>query len=230
MSRTHLQSVDDETFQGLRLKTLKLIDNELQDISERSFRANKQVTVPLRTTSLGSHHPWDTMPIHLAEHSIAPLCSDVTLSSYLSFRVAMTAENYYVDEAGNTNTKTTCHRYTIHRVIYLSLHYTALLCTLLLCSGNHNCIADNVDDGVGGDNNVCNCDDVVNANNCAGSWLLGLAAAMCLALCGRLDGKAHGLIILYRFQLEHWLPYNSKLKHSFIQDFSFFHCFISVHC
>ncbi|XP_067621074.1 chaoptin [Eurosta solidaginis] len=37
MSRTHLQSVDDETFQGLRLKTLKLIDNELQDISERSF-------------------------------------------------------------------------------------------------------------------------------------------------------------------------------------------------
>lgn len=38
MSRTHLQSVDDETFQGLRLKTLKLIDNELQDISERSFR------------------------------------------------------------------------------------------------------------------------------------------------------------------------------------------------
>jgi len=38
MSNTHLQSVDDETFQGLRLKTLKLIDNELQDISERSFR------------------------------------------------------------------------------------------------------------------------------------------------------------------------------------------------
>uniref|UniRef100_A0A1I8QBR1 LRRCT domain-containing protein n=1 Tax=Stomoxys calcitrans TaxID=35570 RepID=A0A1I8QBR1_STOCA len=37
MSNTHLQSVDDETFQGLRLKTLKLIDNELQDISERSF-------------------------------------------------------------------------------------------------------------------------------------------------------------------------------------------------
>ncbi|XP_036321263.1 chaoptin isoform X2 [Rhagoletis pomonella] len=37
MSRTHLQSVDDETFQGLRLKTLKLIDNELQDISDRSF-------------------------------------------------------------------------------------------------------------------------------------------------------------------------------------------------
>ncbi|XP_055848500.1 chaoptin isoform X1 [Episyrphus balteatus] len=37
MSHTHLQSVDDETFQGLRLKTLKLIDNELQDISDRSF-------------------------------------------------------------------------------------------------------------------------------------------------------------------------------------------------
>ncbi|XP_037960253.1 chaoptin [Teleopsis dalmanni] len=37
MSHTHLQTVDDETFQGLRLKTLKLIDNELQDISERSF-------------------------------------------------------------------------------------------------------------------------------------------------------------------------------------------------
>ncbi|XP_034140695.1 uncharacterized protein LOC117591511, partial [Drosophila guanche] len=37
MSNTHLQSVDDETFQGLRLKTLKLLDNELQDISQRSF-------------------------------------------------------------------------------------------------------------------------------------------------------------------------------------------------
>lgn len=38
MSNTHLQTVDDETFQGLRLKALKLINNELQDISERSFR------------------------------------------------------------------------------------------------------------------------------------------------------------------------------------------------
>lgn len=38
VSRTQLQSVEDETFQGLRLETLKLIDNKLQEIADRSFR------------------------------------------------------------------------------------------------------------------------------------------------------------------------------------------------
>ncbi|XP_037959125.1 uncharacterized protein LOC119688522 [Teleopsis dalmanni] len=57
MSHTHLQTVDDETFQGLRLKTLKLIDNELQDISERSF--SKDLPVLQHGTSV--HPDTDTI-------------------------------------------------------------------------------------------------------------------------------------------------------------------------
>ncbi|XP_058814557.1 uncharacterized protein LOC131678423 [Topomyia yanbarensis] len=38
MSRTFIHNVDDETFQGLRLESLKLVDNKIQDISEKSFK------------------------------------------------------------------------------------------------------------------------------------------------------------------------------------------------
>lgn len=38
ISRTNLQSVDDETFQGLRLDSLKLNDNDLHEFSDRSFK------------------------------------------------------------------------------------------------------------------------------------------------------------------------------------------------
>lgn len=38
ISRTALQSVDEETFQGLRLESLKLNDNDLHDFSDRSFK------------------------------------------------------------------------------------------------------------------------------------------------------------------------------------------------
>lgn len=33
-----IQHLDDDSFQGLRLETLKLINNRLFDISEKSFR------------------------------------------------------------------------------------------------------------------------------------------------------------------------------------------------
>lgn len=38
MSHTLIQNVDDETFQGLRLESLKLVNNKLLEFSERSFR------------------------------------------------------------------------------------------------------------------------------------------------------------------------------------------------
>lgn len=38
ISRTSLQTVDDETFQGLRLDSLKLNDNDLHEFSDRSFK------------------------------------------------------------------------------------------------------------------------------------------------------------------------------------------------
>lgn len=38
MSHTLIQNVDDETFQGLRLESLKLVNNKLLEFSEKSFR------------------------------------------------------------------------------------------------------------------------------------------------------------------------------------------------
>lgn len=38
MSRTYIQSVDDETFQGLRLESLKLVDNQLREFGEKCFK------------------------------------------------------------------------------------------------------------------------------------------------------------------------------------------------
>lgn len=38
LSQNYLRSVDDETFQGLRLETLKLVDNKIQIFSDKSFR------------------------------------------------------------------------------------------------------------------------------------------------------------------------------------------------
>lgn len=38
MSRTYIQSVDDETFQGLRLESLKLVDNRLREFGEKCFK------------------------------------------------------------------------------------------------------------------------------------------------------------------------------------------------
>ena len=37
MQKNRLQGVDDETFQGLHLETLKLIDNKLEVFSKKSF-------------------------------------------------------------------------------------------------------------------------------------------------------------------------------------------------
>ncbi|XP_038113193.1 chaoptin [Culex quinquefasciatus] len=47
MSRTFIHNVDDETFQGLRLESLKLVDNKIQDISERSFNFMQHSLVSL---------------------------------------------------------------------------------------------------------------------------------------------------------------------------------------
>lgn len=38
MSHTLIQNVDDETFQGLRLESLKLVNNKLLEFAEKSFR------------------------------------------------------------------------------------------------------------------------------------------------------------------------------------------------
>lgn len=38
MSRTYIQSVDDETFQGLRLESLKLVDNRIREFGEKCFK------------------------------------------------------------------------------------------------------------------------------------------------------------------------------------------------
>lgn len=38
MSRTFIHSIDDETFQGLRLESLKLVDNKILEFSEKSFK------------------------------------------------------------------------------------------------------------------------------------------------------------------------------------------------
>lgn len=38
MTYTSIQNVDDETFQGLRLESLKLVNNKLFDLSEKSLR------------------------------------------------------------------------------------------------------------------------------------------------------------------------------------------------
>lgn len=38
-----IQNVDDETFQGMRLESLKLVNNRLLEMSEKSFRwVNKE--------------------------------------------------------------------------------------------------------------------------------------------------------------------------------------------
>ncbi|XP_052867194.1 chaoptin [Anopheles cruzii] len=47
MSRTFIHNVDDETFQGLRLESLKLVDNKIQDISEKSFNFMQHSLVSL---------------------------------------------------------------------------------------------------------------------------------------------------------------------------------------
>lgn len=38
ISRTYIQSVDDDTFQGLRLESLKLVDNRINDFGEKCFK------------------------------------------------------------------------------------------------------------------------------------------------------------------------------------------------
>lgn len=38
ISHTQIQNVDEETFQGLRLESLKLVSNKLLEFSEKSFR------------------------------------------------------------------------------------------------------------------------------------------------------------------------------------------------
>jgi hypothetical protein len=38
ITHTMIQHLDDDSFQGFRLETLKLINNRLYDISEKSFR------------------------------------------------------------------------------------------------------------------------------------------------------------------------------------------------
>lgn len=45
MSHTLIQNVDDETFQGLRLESLKLVNNKLLEFSEKSFRWVSLVSV-----------------------------------------------------------------------------------------------------------------------------------------------------------------------------------------
>lgn len=37
MSRNNLQCIDDETFQGLQLDSLKLIDNNIQYFTDKCF-------------------------------------------------------------------------------------------------------------------------------------------------------------------------------------------------
>lgn len=38
ISQTKIRNVDEENFQGLRLESLKLVNNKLQEFSEKSFR------------------------------------------------------------------------------------------------------------------------------------------------------------------------------------------------
>ncbi|XP_055377292.1 chaoptin [Condylostylus longicornis] len=56
ITRSHLQSVDEETFQGLRLETLKLIENKLQDIAERSFSTMTHTLLTLDLTGNQLQH------------------------------------------------------------------------------------------------------------------------------------------------------------------------------
>lgn len=38
VSRTFIQTVDDDTFQGLRLESLKLVDNRLNEFGDKCFK------------------------------------------------------------------------------------------------------------------------------------------------------------------------------------------------
>lgn len=56
MSHTLIQNVDDETFQGLRLESLKLVNNKLLEFSEKSFRWVNEIFIFIRSLiSIRSH-------------------------------------------------------------------------------------------------------------------------------------------------------------------------------
>uniref|UniRef100_A0A1B0CY43 Putative membrane glycoprotein lig-1 n=1 Tax=Lutzomyia longipalpis TaxID=7200 RepID=A0A1B0CY43_LUTLO len=56
ISQTHLQSVDEETFQGLRLESLKLVNNDIHEILEKSFNSmtHSLITLDMSGNSLHS--------------------------------------------------------------------------------------------------------------------------------------------------------------------------------
>ncbi|GAB0098568.1 insulin-like growth factor-binding protein complex acid labile subunit [Sergentomyia squamirostris] len=56
ISQTHLQNVDEETFQGLRLESLKLVNNDIHEILEKSFNSmtHSLITLDMSGNSLHS--------------------------------------------------------------------------------------------------------------------------------------------------------------------------------